>query len=147
MAGSPSRARGSRPSAAYSGTPLPKKLGINEDSRLALVGAPDGFEQQLADLPANVEIRRDLRTHPDMALFFSTSLRAYERALPRVASVLERGGGVWIAWPKKASGLATDLDENVIRDRALARGLVDIKVCAIDATWSGLRIARRRVTS
>lgn len=130
--------------AGYSGTPLPKKLGIKPDSVLALIDAPDGFTQTLGELPPNVVTRTDLRTMPQMAVFFVRNLSGYARVLPRMASVLEAGGGTWVAWPKQTSKLASDVSETLIRERALAAGLVDIKVCAVDATWSGLRIARRR---
>jgi hypothetical protein len=89
-------------------------------------------------------VRRDLKRRPDLALFFVTGRRALEGCFPRLVSVLEGRGAVWVAWPKKASGVPSDLTEDVIRHRAVAGGLVDIKVCAIDATWSGLRLAKRR---
>lgn len=136
--------RATVPPAGYSGTPLPKKLGIKPDGVLALIGAPDGFSRTLGDLPANVVTRTDLRVAPQMALFFVRNVAAYTKALPRLASVLEAGSGAWVAWPKKTSPMASDITETVIRAAALAAGLVDIKVCAIDADWSGLRIARRR---
>jgi hypothetical protein len=133
-------------SAGYSGTPLPKKLGIRAHTSVTLVNAPDGFERVLGDLPDGVVIRRGLKPLPQMAVFFVTGRQALVRALPKLEAVLDAGGGTWVAWPKKTSGVATDLTEDVVRDEATARRLVDIKVCAIDRTWSGLRIARRRTT-
>jgi hypothetical protein len=95
-------------------------------------------------LPEDVALRRDLRRRVDLAVFFVGGRAALARTLPKLVSVLEAGGGAWVAWPKKSSGIVTDLTEDGIRDIVLPAGLVDIKVCAIDATWSGLRIARRR---
>src|SRR5262245_40493567 len=125
--------------AGYSGTPLPKKLGIREESRVALLGAPDGFAATLG-----VAARPTLRGGPfDVLLFFVTSRAAIEGRLGALASALDPAGGLWICWPKRASGVATDLTENVVREVALAAGLVDNKVCAVDETWSGLRLCVR----
>jgi hypothetical protein len=128
----------------YSGTPLPKKLGIKDGHTVALVGAPEGFEDVLGELPPGVQVRRRLQGRPDVTLFFLARRHAYEHALPTIASLLDRGGAVWIVWPKKSSGVPSELTETSIREAALAHGLVDFKVCAVDATWSGLRLARRR---
>lgn len=130
--------------AGYSGTPLPRKLGIKDGHTVALVGAPDGFEGVLGDLPHGVVVRRRLQGRADVALFFMSRRHAYEHALPAVAALLDAGGAAWIVWPKKASGVPSELTETEIRAMALAHGLVDFKVCAVDATWSGLRLARRR---
>lgn len=137
----------SREETGYSGTPLPKKLGIKADVVVALLGAPPDFERTLGELPRGVTLRGDLRRSPDVAMFFVTTGAALERALPKLRLVLGSGGGAWVAWPKKTSGVASDLTETIIRARAIANGLVDFKVCAIDATWSGLRLAKRRVTN
>jgi hypothetical protein len=128
----------------YSGTPLSQKLGIKPHSVLAILGAPDGFAGVLEALPEGVDVRHDLKRPPDLALFFLRERRALEHAIAPMFSVLDFRGGVWAAWPKKSSGVASDLTENVIREVALPHGLVDIKVCAIDAVWSGLRLARRK---
>jgi hypothetical protein len=130
-------------SAGYSGTPLPKKLGIKEGHRVALVDAPEGIEGLLGDLPPAVTVLRSARAPLDVVLWFVTERRVLERRLPQLAERLDRAGGLWICWPKKASGVATDVTKNVARDAALALGLVDNKVCAIDETWSGLRIVYR----
>jgi hypothetical protein len=127
--------------AGYSGTPLPTKLGIKEGSRVALLGAPAGFA--LESLPAAVTLVRRLSPHLDVVVLFVTRRAEYERRFAAVAAALTPAGGFWVAWPKKASGVATDLTENVVRDIALDRGLVDNKVCAIDEVWSGLRLVRR----
>jgi hypothetical protein len=129
--------------AGYSGTPLPKKLGIKEEHRVALLDAPDDIERLLGDLPPGVTVLRSARAPLDVVVWFVTERRILERRLPELAQRLDRAGGLWICWPKKASGVATDVTENVARDAALALGLVDNKVCAIDETWSGLRIVYR----
>jgi hypothetical protein len=129
--------------AGYSGTPLPWKLGIKEGSTLALLGAPDGLAALLEPLPAGVLLRRSTRGTADVILLFTTSRDDLARRLPAAQRALHPDGGLWVAWPKKASGVATDLTENVVRELGLAAGLVDNKVCAIDETWSGLRLVVR----
>jgi hypothetical protein len=130
--------------AGYSGAPLPKKLGIREDTRLALVGAPDGFERTLAPLPEGVAISTRVSAPLDVILFFTARRSELERRFAKLARALEAAGGLWIAWPKKSSGVATDLDQNAVMEVGLATGMVDNKVCAIDDTWSGLRFVVRR---
>jgi hypothetical protein len=132
------------PVAGYSGTPLPRKLGIAEASRVAVIGAPDGFDGTLGQLPAGTIVRRQARGRLDVIVFFTTSRRELERRLAALTRAIHPAGGLWVAWPKRASGIRTDLDENAIRDVALPTGLVDNKVCAIDRTWSGLRLVIRR---
>jgi hypothetical protein len=128
--------------AGYSGTPLPQKLGIKPGARLALVGAPAGFA--LGSLPAGVKTCIGMpRATCDVIVAFFQSQARLVAAFPRLDDKLAARGGLWIAWPKKASGVATDLDESKIRDLALSAGLVDNKVCAIDDVWSGLRIVVR----
>lgn len=129
--------------AGYSGTPLAKKLGIKEGARVTLVNAPEGFEALLAPIPDGVRITRRLGRDADVIVAFHTSRAIYEGRVDRLRTSMHDAGGLWIAWPKKASGVATDITEDVVRDVALANGLVDNKVCAIDATWSGLRIVVR----
>jgi len=126
-------------SAGYSGTPLAKKLGIKAGCRLLVLGAPAGFE--IPELPDGVTLVR--RGKADVILSFHTERHDYERRLPRLREHMEPAAGLWIAWPKKASKVPTDLDENVIRDFALANALVDNKVAAIDQVWSGLRLVIR----
>ena len=128
----------------YSGTPLPKKLGIKPGSTVALSGAPRDFERTLGRLPDSVTLRRQVRGRCDRVLFFVKRVSDLERGVKRMESALAEGGGLWIAWPKKASGVATDLTQSDVRRIALASGLVDYKICAIDATWSGLLFARRK---
>jgi hypothetical protein len=131
------------PPAGYSGTPLARKLGVKAGARVALVGAPDGFEATLEPLPEDAAVRRRLRGPQDVIVCFVTSSAALVKAMPRLQAAMSPACGLWIAWPKRASGVPTDLTENVIRDEALAAGLVDNKVCAIDETWSGLRLVIR----
>ena len=128
--------------AGYSGTPLPRKLGIKPDSRVLLVAPPDGFE--LAGLPPGVVPHERAGTGPyDVVLAFCPDLAALRRRFAPLARRLATAGALWIAWPKKASGVRTDLTENVVRDHGLAAGLVDVKVAAVDATWGGLKFVVR----
>jgi hypothetical protein len=129
--------------AGYSGTPLPRKLAIKPGARVALLGAPAGFEQTLGELPDGVTILRSARGPLDVIVSFQTQRADLERRLPPLRAALDPAGGLWIAWPKRASGVATDLTENVVRELGLAAGLVDNKVCAIDEVWSGLRFVYR----
>jgi hypothetical protein len=129
--------------AGYSGTPLPKKLGIKANSVVLLIDAPEDFEETLGALPEKVTLRRQARGTADLVIWFTMSRQALEERIDYVAK-LAGAGGLWIAWPKKASGVTTDVSEPVVREIGLAAGLVDYKVCAIDATWSGLRFTRRK---
>lgn len=130
--------------AGYSGTPLPKKLGIKSDCTVALVNAPAGFERTLAPLPEGVAVRRDLRAKSlDVIVLFAKTRSQLDAKLDAAVSRLATTGGLWIGWPKKSSGVATDLSDGDVRRIGLATGLVDNKVCAIDETWSGLRFVVR----
>ena len=129
--------------AGYSGTPLARKLGIREGARVVLAGAPPGAEDLLEPLPDGVRLSRRLGAPADVVVAFHTSRRELEARFPRLRAAIHDAGGLWIAWPKRASGVATDLTEDVVREIALANGLVDNKVCAIDGTWSGLRLVVR----
>jgi hypothetical protein len=130
-------------SSGYSGTPLPKKLGIREGSRVAVVSAPDGFTRVLAPLPDGAQLRADARGRCDVVLFFVTRRAELARRFPSFVRALETDGGLWVAWPKKTSGVATDLVFDAVQKVGLGAGLIDNKVCAIDGTWSGLRFVRR----
>ena len=132
-------------SAGYSGTPLPRKLGIKPEARLGLIGAPDGFDGVLGELPPGVAVRRRLQGSFDVIVAFFVKRSELERRLPACQNALDQAGGLWLAWPKRSSGVATDLGEGIVRELGLAAGLVDNKVCAIDATWSGLRFVYRLV--
>ncbi len=130
--------------AGYSGTPLAKKLGIREGDRVGLLGAPDGLRAALEPLPARVRITEQARGTLDVVVSFHDRRAELERRIPTLLRVLDVDGGLWMAWPKKSSGVPTDLTEDVQREIWLPRGLVDTKVCAIDDVWSGLRICWRR---
>jgi hypothetical protein len=129
--------------AGSSGTPLAKKLGIREGDRVALANPPAGLDSLLAPLPASVVLLRRAVGPLDVAILFATRRAGLARRLERAARLLERNGGLWVCWPKRTSGVATDLTEHVVREIGLAAGLVDNKVCAVDDTWSGLRFVYR----
>ena len=129
----------------YSGTPLAKKLGIKEGSTLALLGAPPGFDDVLAEtLPAGVTVKTRATGTAETVMSFHTARADLAKRLPTLSKVMDVDGGIWIAWPKKASGVATDITEDTVREVALPTGLVDVKVCAVDETWSGLRLCWRK---
>lgn len=130
---------------AYSGTPLPRKLGIREGSRVMLLDPPDGFLAALGDLPWGVRIRTKAAGKADVTVLFATNFSRLEKDFGKAMKSMPRDGGMlWVAWPKKSAKTDTDLDENLIRDFGLSHGVVDTKVCAIDEKWSGLRFSRRR---
>ena len=127
----------------YSGTPVVRKLGIKPEARVALIGAPQGFDETLGELPPGVAVRRSLRGRFDVAVAFFVARGALEVRLPALKASLEPAGGLWIAWPKRSSGVDTDLTETVVRELGLTAGLVDNKVCAVDQVWSALRFVYR----
>jgi hypothetical protein len=128
--------------AGYSGTPLPKKLGLRAGSRVLLVGAPRDFI--LSPLPPGAVLhRRRVRADYDIVLLFAADLRGLVAGFTPAATATVINGAVWVCWPKRASGVATDLDENAVREHGLSGGLVDVKVAAVDGTWSGLKFVRR----
>ena len=124
----------------YSGTPLPKKLGIKAGFRVQLANAPAEVRAELREALAECEIKRDTL---DFAMTFSKSRGELAKDFSRVAKLLAPAGMLWVSWPKKSSGVATDLDENVVRGIGLDAGLVDVKVCAVTEVWSGLKFVRR----
>jgi len=128
---------------AYAGTPLPKKLGIKASSVVALIGAPEGFEDTLGELPAGVVLRRKDPDPHGVNLWFVRSRQELEEQIEEMG-LFAKGGGLWIAWPKKASGVISDLSQTVVRRTGLDSGLVDFKICSIDTTWSGLRFSQRK---
>ena len=129
--------------AGYSGTPLPRKLGVREGGLVALVGpAPADFDRTLGELPAGARLLRGARGRRDLTLWFVRSASDLKRGMKRMAELA--GDALWIVWPKKTSALASDVGEALVRETGLAAGLVDFKICAVDATWSGLRFTRRK---
>lgn len=127
--------------AGYSGTPLTTKLGIRPGDRIAVLSAPPDF---LLDLPDGVTVAGRLSGHCDVVLFFTLKRQELDRRLERIGQVIAPDGAAWVAWPKRASKVPTDMTEHVVRELALPMGLVDIKVCAVDETWSGLKLVWRK---
>ena len=129
--------------AGYSGTPLATKLGIKEGCRVAFPSAPDGFRALLGDLPETASVKSRVVGPLDVIVFFTKHRAELERRLPALRRAMDPAAGLWIAWPKRSSGVETDMTEDVARDLGYANRLVDNKVCAIDETWSGLRLVIR----
>ena len=129
--------------AGYSSTPLPKKLGIKEQSRIAFVNAPNDFQRYLGPLPASAEIVKRLTKPLDLILLFVTAERALLKDFAKLTDKLATNGMIWVAWPKKSSGVTTDLSFENVQRIGLDAGLVDVKICAIDETWSGLKFVFR----
>ncbi len=129
--------------AGYSGTPLAKKLGIKTDSTVALVDAPDNFASTLVELSPEVSLVAGVNTDAQVTFWFIRSLADLKDGIKNMAAS-SADGRLWICWPKKASGIATDVTQNEVRNRGLATGIVDFKICAIDSTWSGLCFTRRK---
>jgi hypothetical protein len=130
--------------AGYSGTPLARKLGIKPGGSVLLLGAPPGYRKQLVGLPAGVAFVSRLTETTDLVQVFSTSRAELGKRLLDVRARMRADAVLWVSWPKKAAGVATDLTEDVVRDLALPLGLVDVKVCAIDEVWSGLKLVVRK---
>lgn len=126
--------------AGYSGTPLAKKLGLKDGFHIKIVNAPNGYWQLFDQLP---ELKEPARKPYDFVHMFCTDARKLERELPKLMDQIVRHGMIWISWPKKASGVKTNVSEDTIRAVCLPLGLVDVKVCAIDETWSGLKLVIR----
>ena len=129
--------------AGYSSTPLARKLGIKEGSRVALLNAPQNFEATLDPLPDDVKIVKRINNSIDLILFFVLSERLLARDFARLAKKLVPNGMIWIAWPKKSSGVKTDLTFENVQRIGLDAGLVDVKICAVDEIWSGLKFVYR----
>ncbi|HEX4641628.1 MAG TPA: DUF3052 domain-containing protein [Chthoniobacterales bacterium] len=130
--------------AGYSKTPLAQKLGIKPGTEVAALAAPVGYRKWLAPLPAKVSFRDKAKTGSSFVHFFVTNRRTLEKELKRLRGIIDDAGVVWVSWPKKSSGVVTDITEDVIRDICLPLGFVDVKVCAVDETWSGLKLMIRR---
>lgn len=127
----------------YSGTPLPKKLGIKDGFRVCLVASPQEVFEELKPSLDKCEIARDGKLPLDFAMVFTKSKAALAKEFKRISRLLAPAGMLWVSWPKKSSGVGTDLDENIVREVGLAAGLVDVKVCAVTEVWSGLKFVRR----
>jgi len=128
------------PSAGYSGTPLAKKLGIKPGFNLKLVNAPDYYLGLFTDLPGDLNFDDDPNTKKDLIHFFTKQVDEYIKTLPLLKNEIKPNGIIWVSWPKKASKIITDITEDTIRNYAIKIGLVDIKVCAVDEIWSGLKL-------
>jgi hypothetical protein len=128
--------------AGYSGTPLVKKLGIKANSVVTLVNAPKDFEKTLGELPEGATSQRENRNKRDLTIWFTTSIKELENHIEKIAGKVEKGK-LWIAWPKRTSGMTSDVTQNYVRKVGLASGLVDYKICSIDKTWSGLLFVKR----
>lgn len=130
-------------SAGYSGTPLVQKLGIKEGFAIAILNAPDGYDSLLGPLPSRVTVARGLEGDLDFIQLFTTERADLVRELPKLKARTGQNGMIWVSWPKRTSKLQTDLGDDVVRKVGLDDGLVDVKVCAIDETWSALKFVRR----
>lgn len=130
--------------AGYSGTPLPKKLGLKEGGTLVLLNAPAGIASEFAPLPAGATIITKQSSQADLLVLFCNDTAALKKSLSAVAKKLPAEGSLWVSWPKKSSKLFVDLTEDIIREVVLPTGLVDVKVCAVNADWSGLKLMVRK---
>ena len=130
--------------AGYSGTPLPKKLGLNDGGTLVMIDAPDGIEKWLAPLPPASRLTAKLSAENALVILFCRDVGALKKGLPKVSRKLHADGSLWISWPKKTSRLFIDLSEDGIRAIVLPTGLVDVKVCAVNEDWSGLKLMVRK---
>lgn len=131
--------------AGYSGKPLAAKLDIKEGFAVLLVGAPPDFEATLGALPAGARASRALRGEINVVHLFVSSRKDIEAKVPKLLDRIALGGALWVSWPKKSSGVKTDVTEDTLREVILPTGWVDTKVCAVDETWSGLKFLRRKV--
>jgi hypothetical protein len=129
--------------AGYSSTPLPKKLGIKEQSRIAFVNPPKDFQAYLGPLPDSAQVVKRLTKPLDIILLFVTTERALANDFAKLAKKLASNGMIWVAWPKKSAGVVTDLSFERVQRIGLDAGLVDVKICAVDETWSGLKFVFR----
>ena len=130
--------------AGYSGTPLAKKLGIKEQTSVVAVDAPSSYRKLLEPLPAAVRFASKIDKTVDVVHVFSTKKAELSRALVSYRKALQPNAAVWVSWPKKSAKVATDITEDVVRELALPLGFVDIKVCAVDDVWSGLKLVVRK---
>jgi len=127
----------------YSGTPLPKKLGIKNGFRVWLANAPADVRAELKSTLAACKVLSNGKSPLDLVMLFTKSKAELATEFDRLAKLLAPAGMLWVSWPKKSSGVPSDLDENIVREIGLAAGLVDVKICAVTETWSGLKFVRR----
>lgn len=127
-------------STGYSGTPLAKKLGIKDGFNIRIINQPPHYFNLFEDFPETIHIRKENKTKKDFIHYFTTQAKELDRDIVSLKNELVPNGMIWISWPKKSSKIATDVTEDVIRHLALTNGLVDIKVCAVDDVWSGLKL-------
>jgi Protein of unknown function (DUF3052) len=127
----------------YSGTPLPKKLGIKDGFRVCMIAAPTEVNSELNSSLTACEVVRDTKGPLDFVMLFTKSRADLKKQFSPMAKTLAPAGMLWVSWPKKTSGVTTDLNENIVREIGLAAGLVDVKVCAVTNVWSGLKFVRR----
>ena len=130
--------------AGYSGTPLSKKLGIKPGTRVRVTGAPRDYPSLLEPLPADVHVSSRISKDLDIWHLFAHRKTALQKMLPEALQSIKQDGAIWVSWPKRASKVPTDITEDTVRDVALPLGLVDVKVCAVDAVWSGLKLVIRK---
>jgi hypothetical protein len=130
--------------AGYSGTPLPQKLGIKPGTNVVVINGPSNYRKLLGKLPQDARLSDRVTTDSDFVHFFTKRRGELQKQLPRLRAKLSDTGTLWVSWPKKSAGVPSDMTEDVIRDVALPLGLVDTKVCAVDATWSGLKLMIRQ---
>ncbi len=129
--------------AGYSGTPLAKKLGIKDNFRLMFLNAPEGFQEELGQLPIGVEISTRSNKPFNLIVLFVKSERSLKKDFSKAAGKIARDGMIWVAWPKKSSGVSTDLSFDTVQTVGLSAGLVDVKICAVNEIWSGLKFVYR----
>lgn len=130
--------------AGYSGTPLPQKLGFKDGSRILVIGAPKNYKNLVSPLPPAAKLVSSLTPDTDVVHLFSTERKGLEKTLKSLRPKVAPAAAVWVSWPKKAAGVPTDITEDVIRAVALPMGFVDIKVCAVDDVWSGIKLVIRK---
>ena len=130
--------------AGYSGTPLPQKLGIKAGQKVIALGAPAGYRKLLAPLPEKVSFASEIKAGAAFVHLFVSERKVLEKELKRLRKLIADTGTLWVSWPKKSSSVATDITEDTLREVALPLGFVDVKVCAVDETWSGLKLMIRR---
>jgi hypothetical protein len=130
--------------AGYSGTPLPDKLGIQSGHTVCVIGAPKAYERIVTPLPDDVTLTSRISSRTDVVHVFSKSRSDLEKLLQKAAAAIKPNAAIWVSWPKKSAKITTDLTEDIVRAVALPLGLVDVKVCAVDDVWSGLKLVIRR---